>query len=136
MEILVTKTNTMIIAWEPRRCKIVISEKIIKQFAEFNYLGAIISAYEDLKNVVKNQINKSARIAGALRTTIWRNKHISIKSKIRIYKACVRPVLTYAAKIRADTAQTKRMYRTNEMRVHAQICHGERRSITGSQEEQ
>lgn len=66
---------------------------------------------------MKNQINKSVRIVGALRLTIWNNNCISTQSKLRIYKACVRPVLTYAAETRADTTQTKKMYRINEMKV-------------------
>lgn len=64
-----------------------------------------------------NQINKSARIAGALRPIVWRNNCISRESKVIIYKACVRPVLTYAAETRAGATQTKRMYRTSKMKV-------------------
>lgn len=49
----------MVIAKEPCRCKIVINEKIIEKITEFNYLGTIMSAYGDLKNVVNDEINKS-----------------------------------------------------------------------------
>lgn len=42
---------------------------------------------------------------------------MSTEGKIRIYKACVRPVLTYAAETRAETSQTTRMMRTTEMKV-------------------
>ncbi|XP_044744248.1 uncharacterized protein LOC123306342 [Coccinella septempunctata] len=38
-------------------------------------------------------------------------------SKVRIYKACVRPVMTYTAETRADMAETKTMARINEMKV-------------------
>lgn len=117
MEISINKTKTMVIAREPHRCKIVIDDKIIEQVMEINYLGIIISAYGDLRSTVKNQVNKSARIAGALKSIIWRNNCISKKSKVRIYKACVRPVMTYAAETRADTTLMKRMYRTSEMKV-------------------
>lgn len=42
---------------------------------------------------------------------------MSKESKIRIiYKACVRPVLTYAAEKWAETSATKRMMRTAEMK--------------------
>lgn len=42
---------------------------------------------------------------------------MSQKSKTRLYKACVRPVLTYAAETRSETSTTKRMARTTEMRI-------------------
>lgn len=42
---------------------------------------------------------------------------MTIRSKLRIYKTCIRPVLTYAAETRADTAKTKRILRTAEMKT-------------------
>lgn len=57
------------------------------------------------------------KISGALSTIIWRNKYLSNKTKVRIYKACVRPVLTYAVETRAETAKTKQIFRTTEMRT-------------------
>ncbi|GJQ66793.1 hypothetical protein Trydic_g18562 [Trypoxylus dichotomus] len=38
---------------------------------------------------------------------IWRNKYISKESKVRIYKAMVRPVLTYSTETRGDTKKMK-----------------------------
>lgn len=48
--------------------------------------------------------------------TIWSNKHVNLESKVRIYKACVRPLLTYAAETRAKTSNT-RMMRTTDLKV-------------------
>lgn len=107
MKISTNKTKTIVIAREPYRCNIVINEEIIEQVSELNYLGTIISAYGDLKSIVKNQISKSARIARALRPTIWRNNCIFTESKVRIYKACVRPVLTYTAETRLTPPKQK-----------------------------
>lgn len=42
---------------------------------------------------------------------------MSMESKVRIYRTCVRPVLTYAAETRAETSHTKRLLRTTEMKV-------------------
>lgn len=41
---------------------------------------------------------------------------MSTKSKTRIYKSCIRPVLTYA-ETRAETSQTKRMIRATEIKI-------------------
>ena len=42
---------------------------------------------------------------------------MSITSKARIYRTAVKPILTYAAKTRADTNRTKRALRTTKMRA-------------------
>ncbi|XP_048520668.1 uncharacterized protein LOC125503803 [Dendroctonus ponderosae] len=89
----------------------------------FKYLGANITSNRNLEEEVRNQTSKAALISGYLRDIIWRNKHMSRGSKVRIYKTCVRPVMTYAAETRAENTTTKRLLRTTEMRVL--------RSITG-----
>jgi len=33
---------------------------------------------------------------------------MSTENKMRIYKTCIRPILTYAAEIRAETSKTKK----------------------------
>ncbi|KAL6416750.1 hypothetical protein ACFW04_013177 [Cataglyphis niger] len=62
-----------------------ISRKEAEDVSEFNYLGIIILAHGDLKNIVKNQINKAARIARGLRLIIWKNNYISTESKVRVH---------------------------------------------------
>jgi hypothetical protein len=42
---------------------------------------------------------------------------MSTESKIRIYKTCMRPMLTYAAEIQTGTSKTKQLLRSAEMRV-------------------
>lgn len=41
---------------------------------------------------------------------------MSVKSEVRIYKTCIRPIMTYAAE-RAETSATKQMLRTIEMKT-------------------
>ena len=60
---------------------------------------------------------KASLISGYLWDIIWRNKYMSIDSKTRIYKTCVRPIMTYAIETRAKKATTKRLLRTTEMRT-------------------
>lgn len=66
---------------------------------------------------MRQQIYKDARIADALGKRIWKNYHFTINSKVRIYKARVRLVMTYTVETRADIAETKIIARTNEMKV-------------------
>ncbi|KAL6421250.1 hypothetical protein ACFW04_013665 [Cataglyphis niger] len=60
---------------------------------------------------------KQSRIADYFSDIVWRNKYMSTKNKIRIYKTCIRPILTYAAETRVETSRTKKMMRTTEMRI-------------------
>lgn len=42
---------------------------------------------------------------------------MTVKSKVRIYKTCIRPIMAYASKTRTETTVTKKMLRTTEMRT-------------------
>ncbi|XP_050457558.1 uncharacterized protein LOC126854663 [Cataglyphis hispanica] len=115
--ISVPKTKSLVIAKEPIRCKLTINDEIIEQVMSFKYLGVEISSNQDRKKEVQGQIDKAARISGYLKEIIWRNKHMKREAKVKIYKTCVRPIMTYAAETRADIRKTKSMVRTTEMRT-------------------
>lgn len=117
------KTQSLTISKEPRRCKLAIYDRSVEQVMSFKYLGANITSNRNLKSEVKEHTVKASLISGFLRDVIWRNKYMSINSKVRIYKTCVRPILSYAVETRAETTTTKRLLRTTEMRTL--------RSITG-----
>ena len=117
MSISIPKTKSMTISKEPIRCKLALNDQPIEQVMSFEYLGIIASSSRNTYDEVKTQVNKAARVSGCLHHTIWKNKHMSITSKARIYRTAVRPILTYAAETRADTNRTKRALRTTEMRA-------------------
>jgi len=121
---LALKTPTefpVVVAKEPRRCKLTVNDEIVEQVISFRYLGAEITAHQDRRSEVKKKIDKASRIAGCLKDIIWKN--LKIEAKTRIYKSCVRPIITYAAETMADTSRTKSITRTAEIRTL--------RSITG-----
>ncbi|XP_057652719.1 uncharacterized protein LOC130891773 [Diorhabda carinulata] len=88
---------------------------------EIQISGNRISGYGDIETEVKQQTIKAARAAGCLIETIWKNKYISIEAKSRTYKTVIRPIMTYAAETRPDTAKTKRLLKTSEMKVLRKI---------------
>jgi hypothetical protein len=90
---------------------------MIEQVSNFNYLGVEISAKRDLKQEVRIQTTKAARISGCLCNLIWRNKHMSAECRVRIYKTNVRPVLTYASETRAEITYTQQLLRTTKMKI-------------------
>lgn len=117
MQISVEKTKSLAISKEPKRCKLAIYDRSVEQVMSFKYLGASITSARNLKEEVKAQTTKASVISGCLRDIIWRNKYMSNKSKVRIYKTCVRPIMTYAIETRAENTTTKRLLRTTEMRT-------------------
>lgn len=121
MLISTSKTKSMTFSKEPIRCKLVIENENIEQVMSINYLGAKITSYGDLQQETEEQIVKANRIAGCLNNTIWRNKHLRMETKTRIYKGVIRPIMTYTAETRSNTARTKRRIETNEMKILRRI---------------
>ena len=117
MKISVDKTKCLTFSKNPVRCKLTIDNKPIEQVMEFKYLGVNLLSFHNLQYEIKEQINKAAAISGCLRTQIWKNKYLRLDVKTRIYKTCVRPIMTYGIETRAETTTTKRMARTLEMKT-------------------
>ena len=117
MEIHTEKTCAMVISKEAVRCKLAVYNKPIKQVSAFKYLGIDISNNRNLTQEVRSQANRAATISGCLQSVIWKNKYINTECKVRIYKACVRPTLTYAIETRAETSKTKALARTTELKT-------------------
>lgn len=86
MQISLEKTESMVIAKEPTRCKLAVNDKPIHQCMQCTYLGVEITSSKNLQQEVRTQVNKASRISGYLRDLIWKNKYISTDSKVRIYK--------------------------------------------------
>jgi len=61
----------------------------IEVVSNFNFLGSVINREGDYADVVKRRLNK-----------IWKDKNISQVTKVRLVKAEVFPVATYACEIR------------------------------------
>jgi hypothetical protein len=97
MEISLSKTKPLIISGHNIKCEVKLRHTSIEQVPKFNYLGVEISAKRDLKQEVRMQATKAARISGCLYNLIWFNKYMSTECKVRIYKTNARPVLTYAS---------------------------------------
>ena len=87
----------------------------------FAYLGIQITSYQDLSMEVKHQAAKALIISGCLNDTTWNNKHLRKKATVRIYKSVVRPILTYAAETRTETAKTTQFLDAAEMRTFRRI---------------
>ena len=67
------------------------------------------------------QAAKALRISGCLNDAIWNNKHLRKEAKVRIYKSVVRPILTYVAETRPETAKTTQILEAAEKRMLRRI---------------
>ena len=105
------------IAKDPLRRKLVMVDNPIDQVMQFEYLGIDISSSHDPVKDLRSQINKASALSGCLRDIVWSNPYMRKDSKIRIYKTCIRPIMTYGTEVREDTNKTKHMLRVAEMKT-------------------
>lgn len=73
-----------------------VREGTIEEVDEFNYLGSIISKNNGVLIDVDKRINK-ARSTFARLNKIWRTSTLTTYTKIKVFKAMVKPVLLYGA---------------------------------------
>jgi len=64
MSIAINKTKSLVVAQEPRRCKIAVNDEIVEQVMSFIYLGVEITSQQDRRSEVNNQMDKASRRAG------------------------------------------------------------------------
>ncbi|XP_045466583.1 uncharacterized protein LOC123675283 [Harmonia axyridis] len=124
MQISITKTKSIVTSKGPKRCKLLFADQPIEQVMSFSYLDVEISSNPDRTHEICKQADKACRVAGALRDVIFNNKHMSKHSKARIYKTCVRPIMTYGIETRAHNKKTKSILRTTEMKILRTISDG------------
>lgn len=92
-----------------KRDAVKIEEDDIDDVNEFAYLGAIVSKEGGGEREMNSRINK-ARVAFTKLSKIWRSKQYGRKTKIKLYKTLVRPVLLYGC-------ETWKMNKSDENRL-------------------
>ena len=90
-----TKTEVMAINTNTS-AHITINDKILKSVDEFVYLGSLISNDKGTAKDIQRRLGQ-ARGTFAQLHNIWRSNIYSLRTKIRLFKTLVRPVLLYGA---------------------------------------
>lgn len=121
------KTKSAVYGKTAKRCKLVVNNVGVEQVGEFKYLGVNLSTNNNLTQEVKTQAHKALQNAAALNSMVFCNNYMSTSAKVRIYKTCIRPILTYAAECRTDTARTTSISNAAEMLVLRRILKKTRR---------
>ena len=91
------------------------NKRIVEQVNTFNYLGATINSARELVKEVLNQTNKASANGGYLRGPLFKNKYLNIECKVKIYKTCIRPLITCATETRFNNSKTLQMMESTEM---------------------
>ena len=79
---------------------------------EFTYLGSTISSNGCIDDDVQRRMPKASASFGRLRQRLWNNHHVSMRIKIKIYRAIVLSTLLYGAEAWA-------VYRRQVKKLHA-----------------
>ena len=79
---------------------------------KFSYLGSIVNSSNNLDDEIHQRIGKASTNFGRLSSRVWKNHHLTIKIKIKVYTACILGVLLYSS-------ETWCTYRRQENRLNA-----------------
>lgn len=71
--------------------------KPLEMVQKFCYLGSIVSSSATLDDEINCRIGKAATTFGKLTKRAWQNKHLTTRTKTRIYESCVLSTLLYAS---------------------------------------
>ena len=74
-----------------------IDDKALKVTEQFTYLGSTISSNLSLDQEIDRRIAKSAGTMAKLSTRVWLNNQLTIRTKIKVYQACVLSTLLYSS---------------------------------------
>ena len=72
---------------------ILIAGDVFDKEDEFIFLGSVVPC---TTNGIKRTVGLAASAFRRLRKTVWNNPDISLKLKVRLYKALILPIPTYA----------------------------------------
>lgn len=103
----INNTNTALIQLKGQQVEFVNS---------FCYLGSIISTSGGAHEDVEHRLKKARAAFGRLQP-LWRNSQISRKTKLRIFRACVKTILTYGSETWLVTNSL-----TNKLQVFVNKC--------------
>lgn len=67
----------------------------IENVKEFPYLGSLIAENGSIDAEVDKRIANASKAFGALRYAVFKDAHLSVYTKRKVYQACVLPVLMY-----------------------------------------
>ncbi|KAL1445920.1 hypothetical protein WDU94_013975 [Cyamophila willieti] len=117
------KTEYMkVSASEERRTMedLTVGDKVFKAVSQFKYLGEIVTNDGKTSTAIKDRLQCGNRAYFA-NLKLLKNKLISRKTKLKIYKTLIRPVVTYGSEAWAITQQDQEKIRRFERKIIRKI---------------
>ena len=74
-----------------------INETTLQHVNSFTYLGSTMTSNLCLDKELSTRLGRAAAVFGKLEKRVWRNKHLTTGTKVRVYEACVVSVLLYGS---------------------------------------
>src|SRR6218665_3151923 len=90
------KTKTMAIGKQHEKLQVRLGTEVLEQVTRFVYLGGLITEDGRCEEDVKRRIGLTCAAFGGL-GKMWKEKSISIATKMKLYYALVVPVLLYGS---------------------------------------
>ena len=114
MEISAEKTKLMTNSAQPITTKITVSGKELETVDHFKYLGAIISEVGSKTEILARAAQTAAAMARL--KTIWRNRNIPLRTKVRLLHTLIISIMLYACEAWTLNADLQRRIQAVEMR--------------------
>ncbi|KAI8494385.1 hypothetical protein Bbelb_276110 [Branchiostoma belcheri] len=92
-----SKTELMHIGDGPDPAPLSFNNTTVNFVSTFNYLGSTVSRTGDLKPEIDRRRGLAAAAIQALWRPLWKHRHISLGTKLRVYNAAVVSILLYGA---------------------------------------
>ena len=89
-----------------------IDDTTLQEVDKFTYLGSSLSKSATVDSEISTRLGIASTNFGKLTKRVWNNRHLSTKSKVRVYEACVLSILLYGV-------ETLATYRPQESKLSA-----------------
>lgn len=116
MTINKNKTKVMVVGDEEVDMKIEIEGTEIEQVGTFQYLGVKIDGKGTQEAEINQRLEKATKLYYSMRNKFINKKEISRETKLKVYKAIYRPILTYGCESWVLNRRQKNKIQAAEMR--------------------
>ena len=77
------------------RLPLQVRDACVNRVNEFPYLGSLVASNERVDSEIDKRIASASKAFGALRQAVFKDALLSIRTKRKVYQACVLSVLLY-----------------------------------------
>ena len=120
LTISLKKTNIMVQGTEDPP-NIGIGGCTLENVEDFTYLGSTISSSMSVDHEINSRIAKAATVMAKLNQRVWKNPKLTVKTRLRIYQACVLSTLLYGSETWTTYARHERKLNGFHMRCLRRI---------------